>query len=295
VTRAPANLLTVRTLLLDNLGIAPAGVGIVGDPAHQGGYHCGSDRVVTNDYSVVESPRDGAGLTDFASALDVGEFAYGAHNLRTFSLWCVGECVKGAADTRDIREIIYSPDGTTVKRWDRLGKRTTGDDSHLYHTHFSFFRDATKAGRDLTPLFRRYLQSIGLIKGSALMADATQNVQDLHDAYYDRDQGFAIGKGDPINRYELERHALWAILNGTGSGAFLVQSLSRIEVALATLAGRDFTNEPEIAAAVLRGLTPEMFAQAFILAGWTPEQFAAALPRDFADQMIVALGRELSQ
>jgi len=302
MTRAPATLLAARTLLLSHLADAPgpddldpAGVGIVGDPAHRGGYHCGSDRVVTNDYSVVESPRDRAGLTSDASALDVGEFGYGKHNLRSFSVWCVGECVKGAPDTLDIREIIYSPDGKVVKRWDRLGKRTTGDSSHLYHTHFSFFRDAIKAGRDQSPLFRRYLQSIGLIQGSTPMADATQNVQDLHDAYYDKDQGFALGKGEPINRYDLERHALWAILNGTGSGAFLVQALSRIEAQLAAIRGTDFTNEPEIAAAVLRGLTPEMFAQAFVLSGWTPEAFAAALPRDLADQMIVALGRELSQ
>ncbi|WP_037684611.1 hypothetical protein, partial [Streptomyces griseus] len=79
-------------------------------------------------------------------------------------------CTAGAPDTRDIREIIYSPDGQTVKRWDRLGKRSTGDSSHLWHTHFSFFRDSIKAGRDLTPLFRRYLTSIGLIEGEDIMA-----------------------------------------------------------------------------------------------------------------------------
>ena len=63
---------------------------------------------------------------------------------------------------RDLREIIYSPDGKVVRRWDRLGKRSSGDDSHLWHTHFSFFRDSTKADRDQTPLFRRYLTGIGL-------------------------------------------------------------------------------------------------------------------------------------
>ncbi|MEK8110074.1 hypothetical protein NKG94_48450 [Micromonospora sp. M12] len=64
----------------------------------------------------------------------------------------------------DIREIIYSANGTTVKRWDRLGERTSGDSSHRWHTHFSFFRDAIKAGRDQRPLFRRYLGTIGLLE-----------------------------------------------------------------------------------------------------------------------------------
>ncbi|MDG4801730.1 peptidoglycan-binding protein [Micromonospora sp. WMMD980] len=169
MTAAPANLKAVRTLLLDSLPLHPLAVGIVGDSAHRGGYHCGSDRVVTGDYSVTESARDRAGLSAYASALDVGQFYKGAHNLRTFSVWLVGECARGAADTRDIREVIYSPDGRTVRRWDREGRRSSGDSSHLAHTHISFYRDATKSGRDLTPLFRRYL---ALVAGKATPAPA---------------------------------------------------------------------------------------------------------------------------
>ncbi|WP_235965716.1 hypothetical protein [Micromonospora rubida] len=176
MTTAPKVLLAVRTLLLDHLGphgLEPAAVGIVGDPAHRGGYHCGEDRVIRrsgriDDYSVVESTRDRAGLTLDASALDVGQFSVRAagrtHDLRTFSTWCVAQCDDGAPDTLDIREIIYSPDGRTVRRWDRLGRRSSGDSSHLWHTHFSFFRDAIRAGRAQTPLFRRYLTTIGLLE-----------------------------------------------------------------------------------------------------------------------------------
>lgn len=177
MTSAPQNLLAARRLLLDNLNISeavrdedlePAEVGIVGNAAHRGGYHCGADRVVANDYSVHESARDRNGLSDFASALDVGLFnvrvAGKAHNLHSFSVWCVAQCKANTPDSRDIREIIYSPDGKVVKRWDRLGKRFSGDSSHLYHTHFSYFRDATKAGRDQTPLFRRYLTTIGILE-----------------------------------------------------------------------------------------------------------------------------------
>ncbi|MCX4474804.1 hypothetical protein OOK41_31585 [Micromonospora sp. NBC_01655] len=183
MTSAPAPLLAVRQLLLQHLDINkgtaraadldPAEVGIVGDPAHIGGYHCGSDRVrrvsgKVSDYSVVESPRDQAGLAGWACALDVGDWSVRVggktHDLRSFSLWLVAQCKAGTADTRDIREVIYSPDGKTVKRWDRLGRRTTGDSSHRWHTHISYFRDAIKAGRDQTAVYRRYLTTIGLIK-----------------------------------------------------------------------------------------------------------------------------------
>ncbi|MEU4776867.1 hypothetical protein [Micromonospora sp. NPDC023633] len=177
MTRAPENLLAVRRLLLAHLNLdedtvrsqdlEPAEVGIVGDPAHRGGYHCGSDRVVSGDYSVVESSRDRTGLTEFASALDVGDFSISVrgkrHTLATFSMWLVAQCKAGADDTRDIREVIYSPDGQVVRRWDRLGRRSSGDSSHRWHTHISFHRDAIKAGRDQTALFRRYLIHIGVL------------------------------------------------------------------------------------------------------------------------------------
>lgn len=185
MTTAPAPLKEARSLLLEHLDIHenssaystdldPAEVGIVGDPAHWGGYHCGSDRVTSVDYSVDESSRDRNGLTLDASALDVGQFSVTVggqtHNLRTFSRWVVSQCEAGAPDTRDIREVIYSPDGEVVQRWDRLKRRTTGDSSHLWHTHFSFHRDAIKAGRGPAPLFRRYLATIGLIQKEDTMS-----------------------------------------------------------------------------------------------------------------------------
>ncbi|MGW1057632.1 hypothetical protein [Micromonospora rubida] len=183
MTTAPPTLLAARQLLLQHLDVTkgvtrtadldPAEVGIVGDPAHIGGYHCGTDRVrrvsgQVRDYSVVESPRDRSGLANMACALDVGDFSISvagkSHNLRSFSAWLVAQCKAGTADTRDIREVIYSPDGKTVKRWDRLGLRATGDGSHRWHTHISYHRDAIKAGRDQTAVYRRYLTHIGLIK-----------------------------------------------------------------------------------------------------------------------------------
>lgn len=180
VTVAKPKHLEARALLIEHLnrqpGSGPASdldpeeVGIVGGPAHVAAgisYHLGKDQLQLSKrpYSVYESPRDQAGLSNYASAMDIGSFSVTVngqtHNLRTFSLWLVDQCKAGTADTQDIREIIYSPDGVVVKRWDRLGIRTSGDDSHLWHTHLSEFRDAT--GARMLALFRRYLTEIGVI------------------------------------------------------------------------------------------------------------------------------------
>jgi hypothetical protein len=108
------------------------------------------------DYSVVESPRD-ANPTDAASAVDLA----GAGWWRPLTLWLVDRAVAGAPGTEDIREIIYTPDGVTVHRWDRLGIRSTGDSSHLYHTHVSFFRDSEGRRGSFVDLLQRYFRGSG--------------------------------------------------------------------------------------------------------------------------------------
>ncbi|MEU4338598.1 hypothetical protein AB0F59_28725 [Micromonospora lupini] len=291
MTRAPTNLLAVRSLLLTHLNVdpntdrpadlEPAEVGIVGDPAHRGGYHCGSDRVVTDDYSVVESSRDRNGLTLDAAALDVGGFEVRSggrtHTLPSFSLWCVGQCAANAADTRDIREIIYSPDGTTVKRWDRLGKRTSGDSSHQWHTHFSFFRDATKAGRDQRPLFRRYLSSIGLLEDDDMTPEEHNWLATVHKNLTVLDGRNPIGQ--IYTRMAEGRDDTGAPVTGHPNLKSLGVQITAIQAALNALAGRDFTDEPAIIAAVLAGLTPE--------------KIAAAIPPTIAKQVADELARRL--
>ncbi|MEU7677888.1 hypothetical protein AB0C42_24110 [Micromonospora taraxaci] len=285
MTRAPANLLALRTLLLTHLDNAPgpddlepAEVGIVGDPAHRGGYHCGSDRTVANDYSVVESPRDRAGLTDLASALDVGPFSVTAggktHTLRTFSAWLVAQCAANAPDTRDIREVIYSPDGSAVKRWDRLGRRSTGDSSHRWHTHISYHRDAIKAGRDQTPLFRRYLTTIGLLKAptsstEAPDMDATQARQlgELHaivtgwrGGMPKTPDGTSI---EPVawrlrdEAWQAKVTGLLAALSGQIGGLDTEQVLARVEA----LAGEERERDAALAELVRAGQSGELTAE----------------------------------
>ncbi|MET8044597.1 hypothetical protein ABZU25_27470 [Micromonospora sp. NPDC005215] len=288
MTRAPANLLALRSLLLTHLDNAPgpddldpAEVGIVGDPAHRGGYHCGSDRVVTNDYSVVESPRDRAGLTLDAAALDVGQFEVrsggGTHTLASFSLWCVGQCAASAADTRDIREVIYSPDGSTVKRWDRLGKRSTGDSSHRWHTHVSFFRDAIKAGRDQRPLFRRYLSSIGLLEDDDMTPEEHNWLATVHKNLTVLDGRNPIGQ--IYTRMAEGRDDTGAPVIGNWNLQAMTKQLTALQTTLNALAGEDFTDE----AAIVQG----------VLASLTPEKIAAAIPPTIAKQVADELARRL--
>lgn len=139
--------------------VAQGGVnlGIVGNTAHTKGYHLGKDRIYDGsgpgigdaDYSV-KLARDRAGLTNAASALDLGRLDGKLSELQRFSKWLVAQCKARPTEYRDIREIIYSPDGTAVKRWDNQAKvlytggdgTGQGDWSHRTHTHISFFRDS---------------------------------------------------------------------------------------------------------------------------------------------------------
>ncbi|MEU7590672.1 hypothetical protein AB0A95_30825 [Micromonospora sp. NPDC049230] len=292
MTRAPSNLLQVRSLLLTHLNVdertyraadlEPAEVGIVGDPAHRGGYHCGSDRVVGGDYSVVESPRDQGGLTLDAAALDVGGFEVRSggrtHTLASFSLWCVGQCAANAPDTRDIREIIYSPDGSTVKRWDRLGKRSSGDSSHRWHTHFSFFRDSIKAGRDQRPLFRRYLSSIGLLEDDDMTPDQATQLARVDKAM----AAFARQLGD----------LHWVFVHGpSGSGAYVGKWMTE----MAAVAGVDEGELQQIVDAARQGASEAATAA---LAALTPaaiaDEVVEALPADQAKQVVDELTRRLA-
>jgi hypothetical protein len=136
---APDMILEVRHYLKPLTGLSDIELGIVNNETDASYHHGWSQRDTDGtDYSWDESSRDWSHKTNAARALDVGMFG----QLREMSMWIVEQCRIGAADCADIREIIYSPDGVTVLRWDRLGKRSSGSKSHTTHTHFSWFADA---------------------------------------------------------------------------------------------------------------------------------------------------------
>jgi len=202
MTYATDELKAARSLLIAELDmhpgsgaypddLDPAEVGIVGDTAHaQTGtsYHLGADQLGADAYSA-RTARDVAGLTNAASAVDVGEFeivtSKGTFTHRDLAVWSVAQCRANAPDTRDTREIIYSPDGQRVFRYDRERGVTSAPteripaDSHRWHNHYSQYRDATKAGRTtLLAHFTRWLTEIGAIDDMAL----DDKVYDIRDA-----------------------------------------------------------------------------------------------------------------
>jgi hypothetical protein len=156
MTYAPPSLLDLRAFLTPITRLSAANLGIVGDTAHATkgtSYHLGKDQLTDGAYSRV-LPRDKAGLTNAASALDIGNHP----GLRALSLALVGLCRANAPGTSDIREVIYSPDGRTVLRWDRergfssAPRAGEADDSHLWHTHISWYRDSEQ--HDKVGVFR---------------------------------------------------------------------------------------------------------------------------------------------
>lgn len=233
MTYAPQTLLAARTLLIEKVpGLTGAEVGIVGDGPHAAtgnSYHLGRSQLSSGSYSITESSRDRNGLTDAAAALDIGEFSFErggkTHNLKTFSGWLVAQCQAGAADTKDIREVIYSTDGRTVRRWDRLGHRTTGDSSHTFHTHISYFRDSEK--RDKTALFLRYFAQAGLTQGGegeemlVKKGDEGQEVKFWQYVLHSLGYGTAVGDIDGVygDKMNAAVNAYRSKHAGAGSGS----------------------------------------------------------------------------
>ena len=150
--------------------------GIVGDAAHAAtgvSYHLGKSQLTATAYSRV-TPRDKAGLTEAASAFDISRGSFPASGLQAWSRWLVTQVVAQAPGTRDIREVIYSPDGKTVRRYDNYQRKSflggdgtgQGDNSHLWHTHVSWYRDSEF--RDKTALLETYFPSAPPVIGDTV-------------------------------------------------------------------------------------------------------------------------------
>jgi hypothetical protein len=284
VTTAKPHHRTARALLIRYLDMHPGKrvgndldpdeVGIIGDTAHAAGgdsYHLGRDKIRAragrDRYSVDESARDQHGLDNNASAIDVGFFQVktvrGVFDLRDFSVWLVGLCIAGDPDTRDIREVIYSPDGRTVRRWDRQKRRTSGDDSHLFHTHLSEYRDAD--GHRMVALVTRWLQRIGLLPEEDDMA--------WNDDVITNPTWRADAKKNPKVQAGYALYDTWnqAHAANVGTAAVLAQ--------LKLLTGKDFTDEQAIITGVLAGLDPSVIAAAI----------PAELAQQVADELIARL------
>jgi hypothetical protein len=133
-------------------------LGIVGDVAHKRGYHVGKDRIFGpggqgwSDYSV-RTARDKAGLSNAATAIDIGR-----HN-GIIELLAGLRAEARAGRAPDIREIISERgDGSHIWRYDAVTGSTTGDPASRelpHHGHVSYFRDSE--GRTKLPVYQRVI------------------------------------------------------------------------------------------------------------------------------------------
>lgn len=245
MTYAPNTLKDAREVVQFYTGLSDVEVGIVGDPRHNGGYHQGWDkrRIVNGnlaDYSWEESSRDWSHKTDAASAMDIGWFDLLVYGQRTslidFNIWLVRECQNNAPDTLDIRSVIYTLDRKTVKRWDRLKKRTGGDNSHLTHTHISRFRDAEN--KPFAPLFTRFFEGRNVMSLTKRQDQILSNAyQVLYEEAAEHDPIKWITNLDTDEMTELDNLPLRRFKDMTAKLDKTLEALARIEAALKAGAG----------------------------------------------------------
>jgi hypothetical protein len=273
MTYAPEDLVTIAQYLVDATPLTWADLGIVAGPADAagGGYHCGNDGLsaigkLSSDYSKRESSRDRPG-TNAASALDIGAWTGVAGRRRVtwvqFNAELVDACRRGDPRTRDVREVIYTPDRSTVRRWDALGIRTTGDSSHLYHTHLSFFRDSEHPGRHILTNIAGVI--LDIIDGSTDVAFIDD--PNAKKVAYRLD---ALGAGAPILR------------DGSGEPMWAVATLQRIDAAVSALGTAS-------AAEAARDAALRTVVDALVAAAPVGELSAAALMAQINDAVHAAV------
>jgi hypothetical protein len=208
-------------------------LGIVGDGDHASkgtSYHLGRSALKITAYSR-RTARDKAGLTEAASAIDLGRLNGKIDDLRDFSAWLVRQCQSSAPGTRDIREVIYAGTykGTTaVLRYDRERGATSApkpgeaDASHLSHTHVSFYRDSRS--RDKIGLFRPYFEDM---EDDMKLLNAGQLLRRLPAGtdLFDEPNGTKVGDlGDGTSAtvvfrvVALDESKAWWLVDGGGSG-----------------------------------------------------------------------------
>ncbi len=160
----PQTLLDLRDYLRAETGLSLNELGIVGDANHTYGYHLGEDRLPKDDYSARQK-RDIAGLTDAASASDIGMF----DRLVALTDYLVSEGRAGRAN--DIREIIGPATNGRAYRYDSLSGwnpqlRPQGD-PHEWHCHVSWFRDSEF--REKVSLFERFFDHTSTTEGPTML------------------------------------------------------------------------------------------------------------------------------
>jgi len=191
---APNSLLELREYVQLHTGLRAVSLGIIGDKNHTYGYHLGKDRLKPGDYSA-ETPRDRAGLSNAASANDIGNFT----RLVELVAFTVAEARAGRMP--DLREVIGPAADGRAYRWDfydgDVTKRAEGD-PHETHGHWSWYRDSEH--RDKVGYFRPFFEGTTAPKPKPTPAKpATDWTKDLIMALPTLREG---ARGDDVGRVQ---------------------------------------------------------------------------------------------
>lgn len=196
-------------------------LGIKGDVPHAArgvSYHLGKDELIDTAYSI-QSRRDRDGLTNAASAIDLGKLERRLANLQAFSRWLVARCMADSVVRKDIREIIYTPDGRKVQRYSGIDNKIhtgpgNGDRSHRTHTHISYFRDSE--AKDKVFAFRPFFEAAAWAPGvppEIQAVDPTARKVALAVRRAGHDFGTVIDVSDLVAALEKAGHPFGATVN----------------------------------------------------------------------------------
>ncbi|MFG2059658.1 hypothetical protein ACGFI9_37170 [Micromonospora sp. NPDC048930] len=152
-------------------------------------------------------------------------------------------------------------------------RRSSSDRGHIHLSGLTGYESST-IGAGYDPVAR-------IRGGSDDMSEQAEN--EIHQVYVGLfNGGSSMGRRvDPDGAGALpSSNSLVAKLD------YLLARLDGVAAGVASLAGKDWTDEPAIIAGVLAGLSPQLLGEALKAAGLTPEAFAAAVPPEMAKQVV---------
>jgi len=263
MTVAPDDLRAVQRYAHEKTGQPLDALGIIHSAPQGGGYHEGEDLLAAagrapgpqfpdTDYSYNDArdrdlaPNGRLAGGDNASAFDFGDgfpqALGGFDGFLKFNAWMRERMLANDPRTRDIREMIHTLNGTTVRRLDRTGRQPdSGDLNHLTHTHFSFFRDSLgRRDRDdnFLGLLREFFEGakMATVPGTGNRDDLTV-LSDLWNGEQNISSGFGPGQTKrqaQLNRIEahIEAVAKGASLSDADRKAIVDEVSTRIEAKL---------------------------------------------------------------
>lgn len=122
--------------------------GVAGDVRHSFGYHVDPADLSGSDYSL-QTARDRRGATQHPNDASAWDLSFGPADMILVTRRLLRAAKANDPRMAAVREFCGTLDGNNTYPWDLHGNVSEGinswDDSHLWHVHVSFYRDASEA------------------------------------------------------------------------------------------------------------------------------------------------------